>query len=496
MFRLGGNVFDAVVAAVMASFVVEATLTSPAGGGFLLAHTHAGENILFDFFTQTPQQKRDPALIDFYPVQVNFGTVLQEFHIGLGSMAVPGTIGGLLHVHQRLGRLPRSVIVEPAIDYAKQGTEISPFQTYCFEILSPILLSSEGSRQLFAPTGELPKPGSWFTMPDLADTLAFLAVEGARGFYQGEIARQLVQDCQAQGGYLTLADLAAYQVIERQPLTTCYRGTTFLTNPPPSAGGALIAFALSLLNALPLADFEFGSLDHITYLARAMQHTNLARQQGFDAQLYDDQVADRLLSSEHLATYALSDYPPVNKWGSTTHLSAIDSEGNAASVTTSNGEGAGYVIPGTGIMMNNMLGEADLHPQGFHQWQENVRISSMMAPTMILQAGKPAIVLGSGGSNRIRTAILQVISNLLDFGMPVEQAVGSPRIHWEAGVLNLEPGLERLTIDRSQFPFDQMVELWQQRNMFFGGVHAVTRSATGAFAGAGDPRRNGWVGTV
>jgi gamma-glutamyltranspeptidase/glutathione hydrolase len=495
MFRLGGNVFDAVVAAVMAAFVVESTLTSPAGGGFLLAHTQTGQNILFDFFTQTPQQKRDPAAIDFYPVQVNFGTVRQEFHIGLGSMAVPGAIGGLLHVHQRLGKLPRSVIVEPAIHYAKQGTAVSAFQTYCFEILSPILLSSAGSRQLFAPTGELPQIGSQFAMPDLADTLAFLAVEGARGFYHGEIAQQLVQDCQAKGGYLTLNDLAHYQVIERQPLTTTYRGTTFLTNPPPSAGGALIAFALALLNQIPLSDLPFGSTEHITCLARSMQRTNQARQQGFDAQLDAENVTEQLLHPDNLSIYGLGAMP-VNKWGSTTHLSAIDQDGNAASVTTSNGEGSGYVIPGTGIMMNNMLGEADLHPQGFHQWQENVRISSMMAPTMILQHDKPAIVLGSGGSNRIRTAILQVISNLLDFDMPVEQAVGSPRIHWEAGVLNLEPGLDQLIIDRSQFPFDQVIEPWQQRNMFFGGVHAVTRSSHGEFAGAGDPRRNGSVGTV
>src|SRR3712207_3724217 len=125
MFRLGGNVFDAVVAAVMASFVAEPTLTSPAGGGFLLAHTQADRNILFDFFTQTPRHKKAISTIDFYPVDVNFGSVTQEFHIGLGSMAVPGAIGGLFHVHQRLGRLPLGVVAEPAIHYAKAGIEIN-----------------------------------------------------------------------------------------------------------------------------------------------------------------------------------------------------------------------------------------------------------------------------------------------------------------------------------------------------------------------------------
>lgn len=493
MFRLGGNVFDAVVAAVMASFVAEPTLTSPAGGGFLLAHTQAGENILFDFFTQTPRHKRGLSSVDFYPVQVNFGSVIQEFHIGLGSVAVPGSIGGLLHVHQRLGRLPLSVVAEPAIQYAKTGVEISPFQAYCFKILGPILLASAASRQLFAPQGTLPEPGDCFTMPDLAETLLYLVDEGARGFYQGEIAQKLVKDCQEQGGYLTLSDLESYRVIERQPLATTYRGRTFLTNPPPSSGGALIGFALALFEQVDPATLEFGSTEHLRLLARVMQLTNTARRDGFDANLYEPDVAENFLTPAHLSPY--QQQLGVNKWGSTTHLSAIDSEGNAASVTTSNGEGSSYVIPGTGIMTNNMLGEADLHPHGFHQWQENVRISSMMAPTMILRQHQPEIVLGSGGSNRIRTAILQVISNLLDFGMTVEQAVNSPRVHWEEEIFNLEPGFEHLTIDRVVFPFNGKLELWQQQNMFFGGVHAVTRSQTGAFAGAGDVRRDGAIGS-
>lgn len=492
MFRLGGNVFDAVVAAVMASFVAEPTLTSPAGGGFLLAHTQAGENILFDFFTQTPQHKKELQSIDFYPVHVNFGSVVQEFHIGLGSIAVPGTIGGLLHVHKRLGRLPLSVVAEPAVHYAKTGVKISPFQAYCCEILKPILLGNSESRHLFALQGRLPQPGDYFTMPDLAETLLYLVDEGARGFYQGDIAQQLVKDCQEQGGYLTLSDLESYRVIERQPLTTTYRGKTFLTNPPPSSGGALIAFTLMLLEQVNLAEFEFGSTEHLRLLARAMQLTNRARRDGFDANLYEADVAEQFLDSTHLAAY--QQQLGVNKWGSTTHLSAVDSEGNAASVTTSNGEGSSYVIPGTGIMTNNMLGEADINPHGFHQWQENVRISSMMAPTIILQQQQPAIVLGSGGSNRIRTAILQVISNLLDFGMTVEQAVSSPRVHWEAETFNLEPGFNALKIDRAVFPFNDKLELWQQHNMFFGGVHAVTRSHTGQFAGAGDHRRDGAIG--
>lgn len=492
MFHLGGNVFDAVVAAILASCVAEPMLTSLAGGGFLLAHTAQNQNILFDFFTQTPRQKRSPSQVDFYPVQVNFGTVLQEFHIGLGSMAVPGTLGGLFHVHRKLGRLPFEAIAAPAIHYAKTGVQVSEFQAYCFKILSPILLASPEMGQVVAPAGTLLSPGENLSMPALAETLAYLAKAGDRPFYEGEIAQQLVKDCQNHGGYMTLDDLKHYQVIERQPLTTCYRDRTFLTNPPPSSGGALIGFSLALLADRHLSPDCFGSAAHLQTLAQVMQLTNQARKDGYDVRLYEPDVAERFLSPAHVAHY-LQTLGTVNKWGSTTHVSAIDNEGNAASATTSNGEGSSYVIPGTGVMVNNMLGEADLHPNGFHQWQPNQRISSMMAPTIVLAGDRPAVVLGSGGSNRIRTAILQVISNMIDFEMSVVDAVNSPRVHWENGVFNIEPGFEQLEIDRSQFPFNQELILWESENMFFGGVHAVAQTPDGQFDGVGDRRRGGAI---
>ncbi|MGG6297847.1 gamma-glutamyltransferase [Leptolyngbya sp. AN02str] len=497
ILRQGGNAFDAAVAAVLAACVAEPTLTSLGGGGFLLAHTAQNQNVLFDFFTQTPRQTRSPNEVEFYPVEVNFGTVTQEFHIGLGSVAVPGVVKGLFHVHNRLGRLPFAAIAEPAIHYAKTGVEMGSFPAYCLKILAPILTSCPEARAVCAPLGQLLQPGEVWHAPAMADTLTLLVEEGADAFYQGDLAQQMVRDCRDRGGYLTQADLSQYQVVERSPLMTDYRGNTLLTNPPPSSGGALIAFALGLLSTVELAKFGFGSVAHITLLAEAMRQTNLARADGYDARLYEPDVAKRFLSEQHQRHYAQPLLGAVNKWGSTTHLSVIDGEGNAASVTTSNGEGSGYTIPDTGVMLNNMLGEADLHPAGFHCWQPNVRISSMMAPTIVLRDGQPEIVLGSGGSNRIRTAILQVISNVVDFHMPVADAVHSPRIHWENDVLNLEPGfaLESLG-DRTAFPFDQQVVQWEQQNMFFGGVHAVFEATDGTLTGAGDPRRSGAIAAL
>ena len=492
MLRLGGNAFDAAIAAVMAAFVVEPTLTSPAGGGFLLAHTSQQEDILFDFFTQTPRSKKTKSALDFYPVDVNFGGAIQEFHIGLGSMGVPGNVAGIFHVHQRLGRLPFQAIAEPAIHYAKRGVEISDFQYFCFQILSPILTASAESRQIFAPNGSLVSSGTNLVMSDLAETLAYLAKTGPDRFYRGDIARQIAQDCEDFGGYLTLEDLQQYQVIERQPLTINYRNNILLTNPTPSSGGTLIALALELLSAIGLANFKFGSAEHLDVLATAMRLTNIARREQSD-QLCQQQDSQAFLEAVQVEMYQAQLLDVVNKWGSTTHLSVIDDEGNAASVTTSNGEGCGYIIPGTGIMMNNMLGEEDLNPHGFHQWQENTRIASMMAPTIVLKDQQPEIVLGSGGSNRIRTAILQVISNILDFQMPVEAAVDSPRIHWENSVFNVEPGFSEAELKKLHLPTDDELVLWQQENMFFGGVHTVMRDENGVITGAGDRRRSGVV---
>ncbi|MEM6839103.1 MAG: gamma-glutamyltransferase [Cyanobacteria bacterium P01_C01_bin.120] len=493
ILRQGGNAFDAAIAAVMTAWVAESVLTSAGGGGFLLAHTNQGENCLFDFFTQTPRNNRLAQQPDFYPIHANFGDTVQEFHIGLGSMAVPGAVAGLLHVHQRLGRLPLAAIAEPAIHHAQQGVTVNPFLAYVYELLEPILTATAAAKAVYTHNGRLLQAGDTLRLPNLAHTLKDIVEQGAAVFYEGAIAQQIAQDCRAIGGYLSQQDLQQYRVIERQPLSLTYRDATFLTNPPPSSGGTLIGFALKLLESLDLPQVAWGSGPHLHALTQVMALTNAARRDGFDQRLHDPQIAEAFLSSEHLQAYQQGLTTGVNRLGSTTHISVIDAAGNAASVTTSNGEGSSYIIPQTGIMVNNMLGEEDLHPHGFHQWTVNQRISSMMAPTLVLQAGKPQLVLGSGGSNRIRTAILQTIANVVEFGMPLEAAIAAPRIHWERGTLHLEPLENPPLAALSQLAETTNVIPWQQQNMYFGGVHAVGMDEFGELQGAGDARRGGAV---
>ena len=494
MLRQGGNAFDAAVAAAFTACITESILTSLAGGGFLLAHTADGQNRLFDFFCQTPRHKVAADQVQFFPIQANFGDTVQEFHIGLGSAAVPGTLAGLLEVHQQLGRLPLKAVVAPAQQVATQGTRVDAFQAFCFRLVQPILIATAAAQALYAPQGTLLQEGDLFRLPDFATLLDQIVNQGADLLYQGHLAEQIVQDCGTQGGYLRREDLQQYRVIERQPLAIPYRDALLLTNPPPSSGGALMAFALELLATADLT--EHGSPRHVATLREVMRLTNLARQDGYDAHLYREDVLEEFLGSQHLAPYrqqlteALQP-TAVNKWGSTTHISVIDGEGNAVSMTTSNGEGSSYVIPGTGVMLNNMLGEEDLNPNGFHLWRPNQRISSMMAPTLVLEHGQPRLVLGSGGSNRIRTAILQVVSNVLDFGMDIDTAVTAPRLHWERGAFHLEPGYNREILEQQGIGAEDDCTWWQAPNMFFGGVHAVGRSENGTFSGIGDARRSG-----
>jgi gamma-glutamyltranspeptidase/glutathione hydrolase len=207
---------------------------------------------------------------------------------------------------------------------------------------------------------------------------------------------------------------------------------------------------------------DWGSAEHLTRLIEVMIETDAIRARG--------ETAERLRSAR-----------------GTTHVSVGDGEGNVASMTTSNGESSGYLVPGTGVMLNNMLGEDDLHPGGFHAAPPGERVSSMMCPTLLLRDGEVVLALGSGGSKRIRTALAQVISNVVDFGMDPREAVEAPRVHWDGEQVQAEPGFPEVALKSLVERWS--VNRWDERNVYFGGVHAVAPGREGA----GDPRRGGSV---
>jgi len=489
VLRAGGNAFDAVLAAMCAACVAEPVLASLGGGGFLLARRGGQPPECFDFFTQTPQQRQTQGQLDFYPILADFGDATQEFHIGLGSIATPGAVAGLFAIHRELCRLPLPDIVAPACQLARDGVLINRFQHGIAEIVEPILRASPESLALHADPDrpdQLAPIGARVINQSFAETLDDLVREGEDLFYRGDWADQLVRDCRQRGGHLSASDLADYRVERRPPLIHDYRGARVHTNPPPSQGGLLLGFTLTLLGRVELARLERGGAAHLNALALAQDLTQRLRKEQSAAITGGESALDPdVLDAYH----RLMDGAAVCSRG-TTQISVADQEGNLASLTLSNGEGAGYVLPGTGIMLNNMLGEEDINPHGFNRWPTNRRISSMMAPTLLAMPDEGWIVTGSSGSNRIRSAILQVISNLIDFGLELDEAVAAPRIHCEGGILNLEPPIPASTVEEIS-PHWPGLKVWNGASVFFGGAHSVAVKADGRTTAAGDPRRGG-----
>lgn len=476
VLRAGGNAFDAVIAGGFASAVAEPALTSLGGGGFLLARPTGGRARLFDFFSDTPGRGLPDHEIEphFVPITVPFPGVDQVFHVGRGSVAVPGNLKGFLHVQRRLGRLPLAEVTAPAVELARAGVPLSQQQAYFLQLLRPIVtLGSEG-RAIFAPRGELLCEGETLANPALAAFLTSLSAGAAEDFYRGELARRIAGDMREGQGLLSTEDLAGYRVIERDPLEVPYRGHKLLTNPPPSFGGSLLALSLRLLEAVDLGPSAAGSAQHALALLAVMEEVDTLRAAG--------RVEPAALGQEEGADIAQR----VRRFSrGTTHISVSDAEGNAASMTTSNGEGSGYVVPGTGIMLNNMMGEDDLHPDGFHASPPGQRVASMMSPSLLLRDEDVRLVLGSGGSKRIRTALLQIVSLVVDYGLDVRAAVEHPRLHWDGDCVQVEPGFgdDVLAALRAR----RRVNQWRCRDVYFGGVNAVVPAGNGA----GDSRRGG-----
>ncbi len=412
---------------------------------------------MIDFFVSAPGRDGIERGAELAPVPVHFDAeTVQTFYVGPASCGVPGTAAGLETAALRFGSVPLAELAGPGIQLAREGAPVNAEQAYILHILEPIHARLAGTRELYAPQGRMLREGDAFRFPELAEALERFGAEGAEPFYRGEVAAALSEFTVEGGGTLGPSDLAGYEAIERKPIRVPFRGTEVLTNPPPSAGGTLIAHSLGLLEQL-------GERSGPEQLVTAMKATNDAR-------------ADLL--------------------GSTTHISVLDGEGMCASVTCSNGSGSGVLVPGTGVILNNMLGEEDLNPGGFHLIAPGRRVPSMMAPTVVLRDGEIELGLGSAGSNRIRSAILQTIVRAIEEGAGADEAVRAPRLHFEAGVVQAEPGIDEAALRRLEergLPVARRPEI----NLFFGGVQAVAKDpVTGALSGGGDPRRGGAVATA
>ncbi len=493
----GGNAVDACVAAALAAAVCESPLTGLGAGGFMLLRpAHGRRPLLADFFVSAPglggAARRGGEMLE---VAVSFGdnATTQPFRIGCASVAVPGAVAGFEATHRVGGRLPWRELVLPACELAATGVRLTSAQAGIHGILDPILRSNDEGRRIYGAEGRALRSGELLRLSELGETLAELGRSGAEDFYRGTYADALVAAVSAGGGELTRTDLDAYRVIWRRPLAVGFAGQTVLTNPPPSAGGVLILYGLALLDRL--ARREAGSVEALVQLVEVMREQGRVRRRGFTRALRRGGLAGRLLAPAALnealgrisagAPGADEPAPP----GGTTHISVLDRDGNVASYSSSTGSGSGVIVPGTGIYLNNMLGEDDL--VGPRAPLPGRRLTSMMAPTVVVgPSGRSRLVVGSAGSARLRGAIMQVVVNVLAHGLDVADAIDAPRLHVEDQRVHCEGGLESAALTALAARGYSLVR-WRHRNLFFGGVSAVEQLESGTVAAAGDPRRGG-----
>ena len=488
----GGNAVDACIAAAFVSWVAESPLTGPGAGGFMLVHRASDESTrVLDHFVAVPglglrrrgQTEMDSVDVDFTPESK------QVFRIGAASCAVPGAVAGLGEAHRQFGSLPWRVLLEPAIELAREGVVLTKPQAYLHAILDLILRHMDEGREIYGPDGKRLVAGDRLVMSDFAGTLEQLAEKGADDFYRGDLARALSGHVRELGGEITLRDLAEYRLIRRRPVRAGFLGHEYESNPPPSTGGVLIGVGVRLVDRLGVAGPP-GSAEAMAQLVELMREQDAARGGAFARELYRVGLARRLLDDREVGTIArrLRRRPPETQRG-TTHISVADERGNAAALTASTGSGSGVVVPGTGIQLNNMLGEFDLTATGGIP-QPGVRFTSGMAPTIVLREGRPRLVVGSAGSLRLRGAIFQVVVNVVAHGLGVEDAIERPRVHADETHVHCEGGNDPAELDRLE-SWGYELARWRRRNLFFGGVSGVEFQADGTLAAAGDPRRGG-----
>ncbi|MEE2786419.1 MAG: gamma-glutamyltransferase [Myxococcota bacterium] len=492
VLREGGNAIDALVAASLAIASGEPTVTSLGGGGMLIYRdAQSGKVSVLDFFSNAPaMQQNQQRELDFFAIELNYGPATQRFHIGAGSAAVPGMIPGLFEALEKWGSWSVADVCAPAVKYLREGSPLGAGQGVLANFLSPILNHNEATRRAFTQDGEYLRHGSIVRFPALAETLEQLGKHPWREVYNGPI-RDAMIECfgPTAGGLITREDLDNYEVLLRDPLHVESTRSTIFVPPPPAAGGQMVGLMRRLIASESVGDASRAEA-RIRRLCTAMVIADEARfrdRLAVSGEIYHEHEArfHHQLAGPLRTPKTLRGGPP-----STTHVSVIDSAGNAAAMTTSHGEGNGLFIGETGILMNNFLGEEDILPMGLGTAVPSQRLATMMTPTIVVSGDGDVLALGTGGSNRIRTAILQVLGRMLDEQMSPQAAVDAPRLHYENGTLSAETFDDLQETALASVNPDTLVR-FPERNLFFGGVNLAVRYADGRVAGAGDPRRGG-----
>lgn len=506
----GGNAIDAAVAASLALAVVNPEAGNLGGSGFLLAQLSDGRVEALDYRSVAPAASSRDMFID------ENGDVSERSQVGPLAVAVPGSVRGLWEAHASMGVLPWARVVEPAIALARGFTVTDRLaRSYPPHIVAGLRRFQDSAR-IFLPEGCVPRVGETLTQPDLAETLERIRNRGADGFYQGDTARLIANAMRAAGGIIEEDDLASYRVVRRRPLRFRYRDHTIISMPPSSSGGVTLAGIAHMLADRKLSALEWHGAEHVHLLAEAWKRAFADRNHHLADPDFADVPVDELVSPAHGARRGREIGPRASERGRvepaptgakegdhTTHVSVVDAEGNAVSTTTTLNTwyGSKWVASGTGVLMNNDMDDFTAKPGaanhfGLVQGRVNdivpgKRPLSAMTPTLLLDPdGALRLVVGAPGGATIITSVFQVISNMLDYGMGIADAVAAPRVHHQHAPdrIDVEPeGLPGDVIERLRdlgHDVDVRPDPW-------GDVQAVAIHEDGVREGAADPRRGG-----
>jgi gamma-glutamyltranspeptidase/glutathione hydrolase len=463
ILKRGGNAVDAAIATALALSVVDQASSGLGGGGFMVIYRAKDKkSFALDFRETAPAaSRRELYLKDGKPVPAASLT-------GPLAVAVPGEAAGLIEVRKKFGTLPLAVLAAPAVKLAAEGFPLDATLRVAIERGVNNLKRFADLGRVYMPNGEVPKEGELIRQPQLAATIKAIAQQGAEVFYRGWIAEAIVDMVKKEGGVMTLDDLKNYKAVWREPLVGSYRGRTVITMPPPSSGGVALLQMLNVVEGYKFDEFKHNSAPYLHLLAEAMKHAFADRAEHLGDPDFVHVPVRKLTDKNYAAwvrgrispdkTYAPTYYGYYNyngEKGSTTHFSVIDRDGNAVACTqTVNTRfGSKLLVPKVGIVLNNEIDDFAIHGDignvyglignQANSLQPNKRPLSSMSPTIVLNNGRPEIVVGASGGPRIINATFQTILNLIEFKMPVTAAVESARIHhqWMPDRMGVEAGI-------------------------------------------------------
>ncbi len=510
VLQAGGNAVDAAIATAFALAVVNPEAGNSGGGGFMVVRLADGRTAALDFREKAPLAATRDMYLDAD------GNVTDKSVVGHLAVGVPGSVMGLWEAHAEFGTLPWADLVAPAVTLANEFEVRNRFER-------SIEASLEGIQRFattaatFLPGGAPPVVGDTFRQPDLARTLTRIRDQGAAGFYTGETADLIVAEMQRGGGIMTHEDLAQYTAVWRTPIEFTYRGYSVISMPPSSSGGATIAEMANMIEAQSLGSMDYHSPEMVHFVAEAWRRAFSDRNEYLADPDFAEVPVERMISKAYAAergadidlqraTPSLDVGPgigPIESGGETTHFSIVDAMGNAVSLTTTINSwfGSKVTVEGAGFVLNNEMDDFASKPgtpnqYGLVQGERNSiepgkRMLSAMTPTIVLDpAGELFMVTGTPGGSTIITTVFQTISNVVDYGMNLVQAVNAPRVHHQhlPDQIFYEPGgLSEETVERLRSLGHTVVE----RTDYSGDVQAIVRRADGTFEAASDPRRGG-----